>query len=55
LQHYPGWFARLLELPARMWNPNDAGRQSYGTVSVGLDPAATINGLWVMLCVSPGR
>ncbi|MBS1148302.1 MAG: hypothetical protein H6R08_2478, partial [Proteobacteria bacterium] len=49
LQHYPGWFARLLELPApHVESELMLGGSPYGTVSVGLDPAATINGLWVM-------
>lgn len=49
LQHYPGWFARLLALPApHVESELMLGGSPYGTVLVGLDPAATINGLWVM-------
>jgi diguanylate cyclase (GGDEF)-like protein/PAS domain S-box-containing protein len=49
LKRYPRWFARLMELPAsKAESELVLGGSSYGTVSVELDPATNINGLWVM-------
>lgn len=49
LQRYPGWFARLLELPASQAESElNLGGRSYGTVLVGLDSAITLNNLWAM-------
>ena len=49
LHPYPAWFAALVDIRApRAQSDLVVGGASYGTVSVALDDAPTIQGLWVL-------
>jgi len=46
---YPAWFARLLDLPAPQAESElQLGGSRYGKISVALDPAPTVRGLWTL-------
>jgi len=48
-RHYPAWFAALVDIRApHAQSELVVGGTSYGTVSVALDAAPTIHGLWVL-------
>ena len=49
LQRYPAWFAALVDIRApRAQSELVVGGTPYGTVSVALDAAPTIQGLWLL-------